>query len=162
VAVPAASPIAMRTLGTLTVRVTRQDQPPLGRAGVDPAERGRGEGYKQPWMLADRLGDALATLEPGGQELVGVGPVGGRTRRAARLSPGAARLEQDPIRLPVAVVDLPNLAGAPVGVVDAAGALHDLLEDLGQQLADLDRLSGHRPPPSGGILAVGSRWPGRP
>jgi len=71
-------------------------------------------------MPTDRLGNALATSEPGGQELIGIGPIGGRTRRAARLPPGAARLEQHPIRLPPAVIHLADLTGGPVGLLDPA------------------------------------------
>src|SRR5918993_4715662 len=120
-AVPAAIPVAMRAAGTLPVRVTGQDQPALGLGGVDLAEGWGGVGHEQPRMLADAVGDALAALEAGGQELVGVGPVGGRTRRAAGLPPSAARLEQHPIGLPLAVIDSADLAGLAVGVVDAAG-----------------------------------------
>jgi len=90
VAMPAASPVAVRTASALPEGVTGQHQPALRLAGVDLAEAGRGEGHEQPRMLSYRLGDALAALEPGGQELVGVGPVGGRTRRAAGLPPGLA------------------------------------------------------------------------
>jgi hypothetical protein len=99
VAMPAASPVAVRTASALPEGVTGQHQPALRLAGVDLAEAGRGEGHEQPRMLSYRLGDALAALEPGGQELVGVGPVGGRTRRAAGLPPGAAGFEQHPVRL---------------------------------------------------------------
>ena len=113
VAVPAAIPDAVRAAGTLPVGVAGQHQPPLRLAGVDPAEAGSGEGHEQPRMRRHRLGDALAALEAGGQELVGIGPVGGRTRRAAGLPAGAARLEQHPIRLPLAVVDGADLAGLP-------------------------------------------------
>jgi hypothetical protein len=125
-------------------------------------------------MLRDRLGDALAALEPSGQELVGVSPVGGRTRWAARLPAGAARLEQHPVRLPVRVIDSADLAGYPVGVLDpagqpdrvvavaglsdqlgpaviaVAGPLDDLAEDAGQQLAHPYRL-GHATSPGAGI-----------
>jgi hypothetical protein len=72
-------------------------------------------------MLADRLGDALAAFEAGGQELVGVGPVDGGTGWAAGLPAGAAGLEQHPVWLPLGVVDLPDLPGLPVGVLDPAG-----------------------------------------
>jgi hypothetical protein len=72
-------------------------------------------------MLVDRLGDALAALEPGGEQLVGIGPVGGRTGGTARLSAGAARLQQHPVRLPLRVVDLADFAGLAVGVLDPAG-----------------------------------------
>ena len=108
-------------------------------------------------MGRHRVGDALATLEASGQELVGVGPVGGRTRWAARLSAGAARLQQHPIRLPLAVVHGADLAGGPVSLLDPAGEadgvavaglsdqlgppliavtspLHDLSQDAGEQL----------------------------
>jgi hypothetical protein len=39
-AMPAASPLAVRAAGTLAVRMAGQDQPPLGLARVDPAEAG--------------------------------------------------------------------------------------------------------------------------
>ena len=51
VAVPAAIPQAVGAAGTLPVGVTGQHQPPLGLAGVDPAEAGGGEGHEQPRML---------------------------------------------------------------------------------------------------------------
>ena len=50
VAVPAASPGAVRAAGTLPVGVAGQHQPPLRLAGVDPAEAGGGEGHEQPRM----------------------------------------------------------------------------------------------------------------
>src|SRR5215211_3966624 len=117
-------------------------------------------------MLRNRLGGALAALHPSSQELVRVGPVGGRTRWAARLSPGAARLEQYPVRLPLGVIHGADLAGLPVGVLDPAGQangvvavaglgdqlhpaviagpgpVHDLAEDAREQLAHAKRL-GH-------------------
>src|SRR5213078_5413002 len=78
----------------------------------------------------------FATLESGGQELVGVGPVGGRTRWAARLPAGAARLQQHPVRLPPAVIDLPDLAGCLIGVLDPAGQADRVVAvaGLGDQL----------------------------
>jgi hypothetical protein len=83
VAVPAAIPVAVRAAGTLPVGVAGQHEPPLGLAGVDAAEAGGGEGHKQPRMPGHGLGDALAALQPGGEELVGIRPIGGRTRWAA-------------------------------------------------------------------------------
>jgi hypothetical protein len=124
-------------------------------------------------MLSHRLGDALAALEPGDQELVGVGPVDGRTGRAAGFAAGAAGLEQHAIRLPPGVVHGADLAGRPVGVLDAAGQadrvmavaglrdqLHpalialagpvdDLAEDAGEQLARANRV-GHAAPSGAG------------
>jgi hypothetical protein len=140
-------------------------------------------------VLADAVGDALAALEAGGQELVGVGPVGGRTRWAAGLAAGAARLEQHPIRLPVGVIDGADLAGCAVGLVDpagqadgvvavaglgdqlgppliaVAGPLDHLLQDVGEQLAHANR-PGHAvlscvwPATEVGMVAVEDRRPG--
>jgi hypothetical protein len=173
VAVPAASPLAVGASGALPVGVTRQHQPALRPAAVDVAEAGGGEGHEQPRMAADRLGHALAALEASGQELVGVRPVGGRTRRAAGLAAGAAGLQQHPIRLAVAVVDGADLARLAVGVLDSAGQadrvmavaglsdqLHpavialagpvdDLAENTREQVAHADRLA-HATSPGGG------------
>ena len=66
-AASAASRQAMRAAGTLPVGVARQHRPPLGLAGVDLAERRGGEGDEQPRMGGHRLGDTLATIEPGGK-----------------------------------------------------------------------------------------------
>jgi hypothetical protein len=87
-------------------------------------------------MVADRLGDTLAAVQPSGEELVGVGPVGGRTRRTAGLPPGPARLQQHPIRLPLAVIDGANLPGLPVGMLDPAGEADRVMAvtSLGDQL----------------------------
>src|SRR4029453_5951749 len=72
-------------------------------------------------MPSNRLRHALAAPEPGGKELVGVSPVGGRTRRAAGLPPGAASLEQHSVRLPLRVVPPPDLASRPVGLLNPSG-----------------------------------------
>ena len=88
VAVPAAIPVAVGAADTLAVWVAGQHQAALGLASVDPAEARGGEGHEQPRMLAHRLGDALAALEAGGQELVGVGPVDGGTGGALGLPAG--------------------------------------------------------------------------
>jgi hypothetical protein len=163
--VPAASPYPVRAAGTLPVGLAGQHQPPLRLARVDPAEAGSRKGHEQPRMGRHRVGDALATLEAGGQELVGVGPIGGRTRRAPGLAASAARLQQHPIRLPLAVVDGADLTGLVVGVLDPAGEadrvvavaglgdqlgpprvavtspLHDLHQDTGEQLPHPGRLA---------------------
>jgi hypothetical protein len=115
---PAAHPRTVGAAGALPIRMAGQHPPSLRPAGVHAAEAGRGEGHKQPRMLSDRLGDALATLQPGGEELVGISSVGGRTRRAARLPAGAARLQQHPIRLPAAVIHGADLARGLVGLLD--------------------------------------------
>ncbi len=120
-AVPAASPPVMGAAGTLPVGVAGQHEAPLGLAGVHAAEAGGGEGHEQPRMVGHGVGDALAALQPGREELVGVGPVGGGTGQAAGFPAGAAGLQQHPIRFPVAVVDGADLAGLAVGLVDPAG-----------------------------------------
>ena len=138
----------MGAAGTLAVRVAGQYQPPLGLAGVDPAEAGGGEGHEQPEMDGHRVGDALAAFQAGGEELVGVGPVGGRTGWAAGLAAGAARLQQHPVRLPLGVVDGADLAGGPVGVLDPAGQADRVVAvaGLGDQLGPA-RHSRARPAP---------------
>ena len=182
VAVPAASPVAVGAVGALPVGVAGQDKAPLGLAGVHPAEGGCGEGHEQPRMGGHRLGDTLTALQPSGQELVGVGPVGGRTRRAPGLPAGAAGLQQHPVRLPLRVIDLPDLAGSPVGLLDPAGQadrvmavaglgnqlgpaviacsgpVHDLAENAGEQLAHVNRLRHAASPGSG--VGVTTRRPG--
>ena len=157
--------------------MTRQHQAALRLAGVDSAEAWGGEGHEQPRMGGHGLGDALAALEPSGQELVGIRPVGGRTGRAAGLPSGAASLEQHPIRLPPRVVHLPDLAALAVGLLDpagqadgvvavaglgdqlgppliaVAGPVHELPEDAGEQLAH------PAPARSCSILRCRHRWP---
>jgi hypothetical protein len=182
VAVPAAIPLTMRTASTLAVRVTGQHEATLGLAGVDAAEAGGGEGHEQPRMGGHRLRDALAALEASGEQLVGIGPVGGRTGRAPGLPPGAARLQQHPFRLPVAGIDLADLtslavrmldpSGQPDGVVAVAGLgdqlgpplvamtgpVHDLGQDAREQLAHQDRLR-HATSPGAGTSGT-TRSPG--
>jgi hypothetical protein len=71
-------------------------------------------------MAGDRRGDALAAGQAGPQELVGVGPVDLGTGRAAGGPAGAARLQQQPIRLLGRVEHSPGFPGVGVDVVDAA------------------------------------------
>src|SRR4029450_8464586 len=94
VALPAPRPPAMRTGRALPVGMAGIHQPPLGLAGVDSAERWRGEGHEQPRMHRHRLGDTLAASQPSGQELEAVALVGRRARGAPRRPPVAACLEQ--------------------------------------------------------------------
>ncbi len=133
---PAAIPGAVGAASTLPVGMAGQHQPPQRLSTVDAAEAGSGEGHEQPRVLGHRLRDALAALQPSREELVGVSPVGGRTRGAAGLPTGAARLQQHPIRLPPRVVHLPHLAGLAVGVLDPAGQADGVMAvpGLGDQL----------------------------
>ena len=99
-------------------------QPPLGLAGMDLAERRRGEGHEQPGMAGHRLGDALAATQPSGEEVELVGLVGRRAGRADRSPPITARLQEGGVRLPVGRVDGADLTRLRVGVVDPAAQAH--------------------------------------
>ena len=117
-ALPAASPPAMRAALALPVGVAGEHQQPLGLAGVDLAEAGGGEGDEQPRMPGHRLRDALAAAQAGGQELEAVGLVGGRAGGAHRHPPVPAGLQEGGVRLPVGRVDRADLTGQRVGVLD--------------------------------------------
>lgn len=69
-------------------------------------------------MLADGLGDPLAAPQPGGDELVGVGLVGGGAGGADGGSSVTARFEQHPVGQLVAPEHAYDLAG---GAVDPLG-----------------------------------------
>ena len=135
-AVPAAIPQAMRAAGTLAVRMAGQHQASLGSAAVDPAEAGRGEGHEQPRMLTDAVRDALAPLKAGGEQLVGVGSIGGCAGWALGLAAGAARLKEHSVRLSLGVIDRADFAGRAVGVLDPAGQADGVVAvaGLGDQL----------------------------
>src|SRR4029453_4467626 len=124
-------------------------------------------------MPADRLGDALAAAQAGGEQVELVGLVGGRAGGTHRGPAVPAGLQEGGVRLPLGRVDGADLAGLWVGVVDSAAQAHrvgavagrgallgppliaragpvdDLLEDAGQQLPDLDGL-GHAASPGSG------------
>jgi hypothetical protein len=100
-------------------------------AGVDGTEAGGGEGDEQPRMASDRLGDALAAGQAHLKELVGVGPVHLGAGWAAGRPAGAARLQQQPIRLPGRVEDGAGLPGGGVDVVDVADQPHRSLAVAG-------------------------------
>src|SRR5215211_9027162 len=89
-------------------------------AGVDGAEGGGGEGDEQPGMPGDRYSDACAADHARLDELVGVSPIHLGTRRATGGPAGAARLEQQPVRLPGGVEHRPGFPPGGVDVVDAA------------------------------------------
>ncbi len=58
---------------------------------------GAGEGHEDHGVRGDGLGDPFAASEAGGDELVGVALVGGRTGGTAGSPAMPARFEQDPI-----------------------------------------------------------------
>ena len=70
--------------------------------------------------LGDGGGDALAAGQPGADELVGVGPVDLRARRAPGGAAGLARDGQDPAGFVDGGVAVEQFAGGAVDVVDAA------------------------------------------
>jgi hypothetical protein len=65
-------------------------------AGMDRAERRRGQGKEDARVVRDRGGDALAAAQSGADELVGVSVVGLGAGRAAGGAADLARDRQDP------------------------------------------------------------------
>ena len=99
--------------------------------GVDRAERGRGEGREHARVGRDRLGDALATGQPGADELAGVALVHLRAGRADGLAAVAARQQQHSPGLIGGRVDGPDFAGGKVDRADAALDLHRVIAAAG-------------------------------
>jgi hypothetical protein len=118
---PAAGRAAMRAALVAVAGPTRASLAAALSAGVDRAEAGGGEGDEQPRVGADGGGDSLAAVQTGPHQLVGVGPVSGGTRGAARLAPVAAGSQEHRVGLVGGVVDLADLAGGPVDVHGATG-----------------------------------------
>ena len=88
--------------------------------GVDRAEGGGGEGGEHARVRRQRLGHALATGQPGPDELVGVGPVGLGARRAHGRAAVAARDVDRPVRQVLGVQAVEDLASDGVDVPDGA------------------------------------------
>jgi hypothetical protein len=82
-------------------------------------------------MGGHALGDALAARQAGAEELVGVGAVHLRARRAAGGSACPARLQQHPVRLTGAVDHSAGLPGGGVDVLDRADQPHGPLAVAG-------------------------------
>jgi hypothetical protein len=94
---------------------------PAGAAGrVDGAEAGGGQGDKHGGMRGDRIGDAFAAAQAGGDQLEGVGAIGGRAGGAPGRPALPARLEQRPVGQVGAGEGTDQFA--VVGPVAAAGA----------------------------------------
>jgi hypothetical protein len=85
--------------------------------GVHDPERRCGQGHEDRRVPRDRVRDAFAASQAGGDEVVGVATVALRARAADRLAPVAARLPEDPIRLAVGRPDL-TPAAVPVAHVN--------------------------------------------
>ena len=94
----------------------------VDHAGVDGPEGGRGEGGEHGRVPGDDGGDAFAADEAGFDELVGVGPVGLRTRWAD----GGAAVAAGHVEHAVGQV-----GGVP-GVDDPAGGLFDGVQVAGE------------------------------
>jgi len=88
--------------------------------GVNRTERRRRQRDEQHRVLRHRVRHALATTQAGGNELVGIGPVGLRTARTDRRAAIAAAFQQRLIRLQLRRVDRKALTGLAVHGVDAA------------------------------------------
>jgi hypothetical protein len=69
-------------------------------------------------MSGYRLGHALATAQPGGEELEAVALIGRRAGRTHRDSAVAAGLEEGGVRLPIGRIHPTDLTGVRVGVLD--------------------------------------------
>ena len=120
-------------------------------AGVDRAERRRGEGGEHARVRGDRLGDALAAGEPGADELAGVALVDGRAGRADGLAAVAARDGR-------LAVERGEFAGGGVDHVGAGAELDRVRAVLGGELvfpgAEVARATGvvgGRPGPEPGM-----------
>jgi hypothetical protein len=148
VPLPAAHGAAVRAALVEIPRPAGQQLPAAVAAlGVDGAEAGRGKGHEQPRVRADRVGEALATAQAGGDELPGVAAVGLRAGRADALAAVAAGLEQHAAGFVVGGVDLADLAGGGVGLVDAASEADRVgavvgAADLGQPVGQPGRILG--------------------
>ncbi len=91
-----------------------------GPTCVHGTEARCGQGDEDHRVPAHRLGDALATSQPGGNQLVGVGLVRRRAGRAAGSATLATGLEQSVIGQAGAAGMPDDLAGLPVDPVDGA------------------------------------------
>ena len=89
-------------------------------AGVDGAEGGCGQRGEHARVLGHGGRDALATGQPGADELVGVGPVDLGAWWAAGGAAGFARDGQDAAGFVDGGVAVEQFAGGSVDVVDAA------------------------------------------
>ena len=135
-------------------------------AGVDRAERRRGEGDEDARVVGDGGGDALAAGQPGADELVGVGAVDLGAGRAAGGAAGLAGDRQDAAGLVDGGVAVDQFAGAAVDVVGAAAQQNRLQAPSGVPDGTCgDRggqrwYSSRRARTSGGMLQPGRRGSG--
>ena len=96
---------------------TRQDGLAAHPPGVHRPEGGGGEGGEHARMASDRLGNALATGQPGAHQLAGVPLVDGRAGGADGLAA-------------VAACDVQHSPGIGGGVVDRGGLARDQVDGL--------------------------------
>ena len=130
-------------------------------AGVDRAERRRGEGDEDARVVGDGGGDALAAGQPGADELVGVGAVDLGAGRAAGGAAGLAGDRQDAAGFVDGGVAVDQFAGAAVDVVGAAAQQNRLQAPSGVpdgtcgDRGGQRRYSSRRAWTSGGMLQPG-------
>jgi len=111
----------VRTEGGLTAGSAPGNRPSAGNdAGVHRPEGGRGERGEHARVRSQRFGHSLATGQPGANELVGVGPVSLRARRADRGAAVAAGDVDLFVRQVVSVQSVEDLAGDWVDLPDGA------------------------------------------
>jgi len=104
----------------VTARAAGQYGSSADPPGMNRAEGRRGEGGEHARVRGDGLGDALASGQPGVDELPGVALVDGRAGGADALATVAAGDVQHSPVLDGRVVDRGGFAGGPVDGVDAA------------------------------------------
>ena len=132
-------------------------------AGVDRAERRRGERDKDARVVGDGGGDALAPGEPGADELVGVGAVDLGAGRAAGGAAGLAGDGQDAAGFVDSGVAVDQFASAAVDVIGAAAQQNRLQAPSGVpdgtcgDRGGQRRYSSRRTWTSGGMLQPGRR-----
>ena len=130
-------------------------------AGVDRAERRRGQRDEDARMVRDGGRDALAAGEPGADELVGVGAVHLSAGRAAGGAAGLAGDRKDAAGFVDGVVAVDQFAGATVDVIGAATQQNRLQAPSGVPDAACGdrggqrRYSSRRVWTSGGMLQPG-------
>src|SRR5204863_9732325 len=133
---------------------------------VDGAERGRGEGGEHTRVGGDTLGDALAARQPGADELVGVGAVHLRTRRAAGGATALTRNRQHPAGFMDGGIAMQQFPGGAIDVIDAT-AQQDRLNTpaclpgvASGEGKDGQRWCSSRRALAGGGRAEADLWPG--
>src|SRR6266487_1482503 len=106
------APVGANALADITARAAGQDGAVAFSAGVDRAERGSGEGSEHARMLSDRFRHALATDQPGADELASVALVDARAGGTGGFAAVAARDMQHAAWFRIGAVGHGHFAGS--------------------------------------------------